>query len=136
MNLEKPYLVIIFGLLLFLGISNLFDHKLKHDFPYAYGASDAFQQQTRVEGIKDAGNYRLEPFYIVKGFKDVIGYYPPVIHHLGVILHSSANMPVYDTTYFMVFFNAILAALVMYIIIRSYNKQIAILALPLTILIF
>ena len=136
MNLEKPYLVIIFGLLLFLGISNLFGHKLKHDFPYAYGASDTFQQQTRVEGIKDAGNYRYEPFYIVKGFKDVVGYYPPVIHHLGIMLHYSSGVPVYDTVYFMVFFNAILAAFVMYIIINSYNKQIALLSLPLSILIF
>jgi len=136
MNLEKPYLVIIFGLLLFLGISNLFDHKLKHDFPYAYGASDAFQQQTRVEGIKDAGNYRLEPFYIVKGYKDVIGYYPPVIHHLGILLYFASGIPVYDTIYFMVFFNAILAALVMYILIRKYSKHIAMLSLPLSILIF
>ena len=136
MNLEKPYLALIFALLLILGVSNLFDHRLKHEFPWAYGASDAFQQQTRVEGIKDAGNYRLEPFYIVKGYKDVLGYYPPVIHHLGVVLHFASGIPVYDTVYFMVFFNAILAALVMYIMIRKYSKHIAMLALPLSILIF
>ncbi|MBW2976430.1 hypothetical protein KY347_03215 [Candidatus Woesearchaeota archaeon] len=136
MNLEKPYLLVVFGLLLFIGISNLWDHTLEHGFPYGYLASDTFQQQTRAEGINDAGNYRFEPFYIVKGYEDVIGYYPPVIHHLGVILHSSTGIPVYDTVYFMVFFNAILAAFVMYLIIRSYNKQIAILSLPLSILIF
>ena len=136
MNLEKPYLAIVFATLLFLGISNLWDHRLQHEFPYGYLASDTFQQQTRVEGIKDAGNYRLEPFYIVKGFQDVIGYYPPVIHHLGIILHFSSGIPLYDTIYFMVFFNAILAAFVMYILIRSYSKQIALLSLPLSILIF
>ena len=66
MNLEKPYLAIVFGALLFLGISNLWDHRLQHEFPYGYLASDTFQQQTRAEGIKDAGNYKYEPFYIVK----------------------------------------------------------------------
>ena len=81
MNLEKPYLLIFFGVMLFLGISNLWDHRIQHEFPYGYLASDTFQQQTRAEGIKDAGNYRFEPFYIVKGYKDVVGYYPPVIHH-------------------------------------------------------
>ncbi|MCH8004061.1 MAG: hypothetical protein IH934_05525 [Nanoarchaeota archaeon] len=136
MNLEKPYLLIVFGVLLFLGVANLWDHRIQHEFPYGYFASDTFQQITRSEGIKDAGNYRFEPFYIVKGYQDVIGYYPPVIHHLGAILHFSTGTPIYDTTYFMIFFNAILAAFVMYIIIRSYNKQIAILSLPLSILIF
>ena len=136
MNLEKPYLLIVFSVLLLLGISNLFDHRLQHEFPYGYLASDTFQQQTRVEGIKDAGNYRLEPFYIVKGYKDVLGYYPPIIHHLGVVLSFSTGIPAYDTTYFMVFFNGIMTAFVMYIIIRSYNKKIAILSLPLSILIF
>ncbi|MEK6876899.1 MAG: hypothetical protein AABX63_05765 [Nanoarchaeota archaeon] len=136
MNLEKPYLLVFFGLMLFLGVSNLWDHRLQHEFPYSYLASDTFQQQTRAEGIKDAGNYRLEPFYIVKGFKDVIGYYPPLIHHLGIALHSQTNIPVYDTAYFMVFFSAILAAFVMYVIIRSYSKHVAILSLPLSILIF
>ncbi|MEK6984012.1 MAG: hypothetical protein AABX33_05540 [Nanoarchaeota archaeon] len=136
MNLEKTYLALVFALLLYLGVSNLFDHRLKHEFPYGYGASDTFQQQTRVEGIEDAGNYRLEPFYIVKGYKDVIGYYPPIIHHLGIVLHFASGIPAYDTIYFMVFFNAILAALVMYLIIRKYSKHIAMLALPLSILIF
>ncbi len=136
MNFEKPYLALFFGILLFLGVSNLWGHRLQHDFPYGYFASDTFQQQTRAEGIKDAGNYRYEPFYIVKGYRDVIGYYPPVLHHLGVMLHYSAGIPVYDAVYFMVFFIAILAVFVMYIIIRIYNRQIAILSLPLSILIF
>ncbi|MBI2541620.1 hypothetical protein HYV80_02850 [Candidatus Woesearchaeota archaeon] len=136
MNPEKPYLAIVFGALLFLGISSLWGYRLQHEFPYSYLASDTFQQQTRAEGIKDAGNYRLEPYYIVKGYKDVVGYYPPVLHHLGILLHFSSGIPLYDTIYFMVFFNAILSAFVMYILIRNFSKQIALLSLPLSILLF
>lgn len=135
MDLEKPLLAAFFVLLLFLGVSNLWNHKIQHDFPYSYMASDTFQQQTRAEGIKDAGSYRYEPFYIVKGWKDVIGYYPPLLHHAGILL-SFSGIPVYDTVYFMVFFNAILAAFVMYLIIRKYNRHIAMLSLPLAVLIF
>ena len=136
MNLEKPVLGAFFILMLFLGVSNLWDHKVSHEFPYSYMASDTFQQQTRAEGIKEAGNYKYEPFYITKGWEDVIGYYPPVLHHAGILLSFSAGMETYDTVYFMVFFNAILASLIMYFIIRKYNKHIAILSLPLSILIF
>ncbi len=136
MNLEKPVLGAFFILMLFLGASNLWDHKIAHEFPYGYMASDTFQQQTRAEGIKDAGNYRYEPFFITKGWKDVIGYYPPVLHHAGILLSFSSGIESYDTVYFMVFFNAILAALVMYLIIRKYNRHVAILSLPLSILIF
>lgn len=135
-NLEKFYLLIFFGILMYLGPSNLWDHKLSHDFPYGYLASDTFQQQTRAEGIMAAGNYRYEPFFIVKGFRDAVGYYTPVLHHLGILLHYASGVPLYDTIYFMVFFAAILGAFVMYVIIGSYNKQIAILSLPLSILIF
>ncbi len=136
MNLEKPYLLFVFGIMLFVGVSNLWGYRLQHEFPYGYLASDTFQQQTRAEGIKDAGNYKYEPFYIVKGYKDVVGYYPSVLHHLGIILSFASGVPVFDTIYFIVFLNGILAAFVMYITIRSYNKQIAILSLPLSILIF
>ena len=97
MNLEKPYLIVVIGLLLFLGVSNLWDNRIQHNYPYGYFASDTFQQQTRAEGIKDAGNYRYEPFYIVKGYTDVVGYYTALIHHLGVLLSFASGIPLYDT---------------------------------------
>ncbi len=136
MDAEKLFLPAVFALLLFLGVGNLWDHRLAHEFPYSYFASDTFQQQTRAEGIKDAGNYRHEPFYIVKGYRDVIGYYPALLHHLGIVLSYSSGIPLYDTIYFMVFFSAMLAAFVMYIIIRKFSRQVALLSLPLLILIF
>lgn len=136
MNIEKPYLAVMLALLLFLGVGTLWDHRLVHDFPYAYLASDTFQQQTRAQGIADAGSYVHEPPYIVKGYTDVIGYYPPVLHHLGILLGSAAGIPLYDAIYFAVFLAAIAAAFVMYIIIRSASRQAALLALPMSLLLF
>ena len=136
MNLEKPYLAIVFCLLLFLGVGNLWDHRLSHDFPFGYLASDTFQQQTRAEGIMDAGSYRYEPSYIVKGYSDVVGYYPSVLHHLGILLHYASGVPLYDTVYFIVFLAALGAVFAMYLIIRSVSRQAAIVALPLSLLLF
>lgn len=129
-------MVLIFGVFLFIGCSSLFSNKLSHDYPYGYLASDTFQQQTRIEGIKDAGNYRYEPFYIVTGYKDVVGYYPPLLHHLGVVFSYVSGLETYDAAYFMVFFLSAVAMLMMYFAIKKYNKNIAVLSVPLSMLLF
>ncbi len=136
LDFEKIFLVAFFGLFLYLGSGFLFDHRLSHDFPYAYLASDAFQHQTRAESIKDAGNYRNEANYIVFGFKGAVGYYPPVLYDLSVMLSHLSGLEVYDTIYFLVFFIAGFGALAMYFVIRQFNKNVAIISLPVSLLVF
>ncbi len=135
-SIEKVFLFIVFFLLLWLGLANLWDHRIKHDFPYGYMASDTFQHQTRAESIKDAGNYKNEAFYIAKGFHDVVGYYPPLIYHTGVIFSQLAGLEVYDGAYFVIFFLACVATLIMYYVIKHFNAIVAYLSLPLAIFIF
>jgi len=134
--LEKAFLLLTLSILLYIGYSNLADHTLKHGFPYGYLASDAFQHQIRAEAIKDAGNFRYEAPYISHGFEKVIGRYPPLVYHLAVNFSYLSGLEVYDSIYFLVFLFGSLSALAMYLIIRDFNKNIAILSLPLTILIF
>jgi hypothetical protein len=135
-NLEKIILIIFFGVILFSGPGALFDHKIKHDFPFAYGASDAFQHQIRAESIKDIGNFRYEPPYLEKGVENIVGVYPPVVYHLAAIFSYASGTEVYDSIYFIVVFFSIIASFVMYLIIRNFNKTVALLSLPLSILIF
>ena len=134
-GIEKILLLAFFTAMLSLGPGILFDHKIKHDFPFAYGASDAFQHQVRADAIKDIGN-RFEAPYIVKGFKDFVIIYPPVMYQLAIMLSYSSGLEVYDAIYFVVVFFAVIAALIMYFVIREFNKTVAILSLPLSILIF
>ena len=129
-------MVLFFGVFLLLGNGFLFGHRLQHDYPYAYLASDAFQHQTRAQGIKDAGNYRNEPSYIVMGVQNAVGYYPPVLYHLSVILSYLSGLEVYDTIYFLVFFFAAIASLAMYFVIRQFNKNAALISLPVSFLVF
>ena len=135
-DIEKIILAIFFLVILFLGPGVLFDHKIKHDFPFAYGASDAFQHQIRAEAIKDMGNFRYEASYISKGFEGTVGVYPPALYHLAAILSYAAGIEVYDAIYFIVTFFAIIAALIVYFIIKNFNKTVALLSLPLSMLIF
>src|SRR3989344_5564269 len=104
--LENAYLILVFSILLSIGNANLWNHRLSHDFPYGYLASDAFQHQVRAEAIKDAGNFRYEAKYISQGFENVVGRYPPLIYHLGIMFSYSTGLEVYDAIYFIVFFFA------------------------------
>ena len=136
LDLEKLYLIVFFGLFLLLGNGFLFEHHLSHEFPYAYLASDAFQHQTRAQSIKDAGNYKNEASYIVMGVENAIGYYPPVLYDLSVILSYLTGLEVYDTIFLLVFLFAGMASLLMYIIIRQFNKNVAVISLPVSLLMF
>ena len=135
-DLEKIFLILFFAILLFVGPGILFDHKIKHDFPFAYGSSDSFQHQVRAEAIKDAGNFKYEAFYISKGIENSIGRYPPALYHLAVNLSYAAGIETYDSIYFIVLFFEIIAAFIMYFVVRNFNKTAAMLSMPLSLLVF
>ncbi len=136
LDAEKIILVIFLVILLFIGPGSIFSHQLKHDFPYGYSASDAFQHQTRAEAIKDAGNFRNEASYISFGLEGLVGRYPPTLYHLAVIFSYASGMEVYDSIYFIVLLFSVVGAAMMYFIIRNFNKNAALISLPLMILIF
>ena len=135
LDIEKIILIIFVAVFLFIGPGNLFEHKIKHDFPYGYFASDSFQHQTRAEAIKDSGNFRNEAPYISKSLENIVGWYPPLLHHLAVIISYIGGIEVYDSIYFSVFFFTIIGILVMYFIVKNFNKNIALLSLPFAIIV-
>ncbi len=135
-NSEFTVVAVLVGVALFLGPGSFLGHKLGHDFPYGYGASDAFQHQTRAEAIKDMGNFRYEAPYISSSFEGVVGRYPPVLYHLGVIFSAASGMEVYDGIYAIVLLFGVLGILVFYCLVRQFNKAVALLSLPISMLIF
>jgi hypothetical protein len=135
-NLEYMMLGIFFLTMMFLGPGEIFGNKISHDYPFGYGASDAFQHQTRAEFIKDTGNFRYEADYISKGFEDVIGRYPPILYHISVIFSQAAGIEVYDSIFLIVLIFGIISSLLFYFVIKLFNPSVALLSLPLSILIF
>ena len=133
---EYIFIFIIFTALLFFGLGNLWGHTLMHETPTGYSASDAFQHQTRAEAIKVIGNYVTEPPWIAAGLTDVIGVYPPGLYYLSISLSFVGGLEVFDTIYIIAFVFSILGAILFYYIIRKFNKAVALISLPFSVLIF
>ncbi len=136
MKLEKLLLFIFFVLFLWSSIGTLWDYKIVHGFPFALMASDAFQHQTRTEAIKAQGNYFFEPFWIVAGWTDNLGFYPPLMYHIGVLLSYASGLETWDVMYLFVFLFVALAMLVAYYAIKQFNPQVALVALPFMALVY
>ncbi len=134
--LELIFLFLITGLFLWNGAAILFDQKITHDFPWGYLATDAFQHQTRIQWIKDVGSYYYEPPYLSAGLKDVIGTYPPLIHHASIALSYASGLEVYDASYFLVFVFGIFSLLTVYLILKEFHPFVALLGIPLVLFTF
>ncbi|MBI4140281.1 hypothetical protein HY485_00430 [Candidatus Woesearchaeota archaeon] len=129
--IETITLLIFIGAMLWIGIADSWGHRIAHDFPYSYLASDTFQHQTRAQWIKDTGNYRYEAPYYSGGLKDTVGFYPPILNHISVIFSYVSGLEVYDTILLLTVSLAIIGGLIFYLIITKYNRKIAMLSLPL-----
>ncbi|MCP3682781.1 MAG: hypothetical protein GY861_08840 [bacterium] len=136
LNLSAIFIIIFIPVFLWLGCGTLFDHQVSHEFPYAYFASDAFLHQGTAEAIKDAGHYNNMPAYITGGFDGVVGMNPPLLNQIAAAFSHATGIEVYDTIYLFIFISALLAVLVLYLIVRKFNENVALLALPLSFLIF
>ncbi|MDO8480276.1 MAG: hypothetical protein Q7S65_00505 [Nanoarchaeota archaeon] len=137
MNLRAEETVVAFFVFLFLffGAGTLWQHELQHDFPYGYLASDTFQHQVRAESIKVMGDYQYEAPWIVAGYTDNVGFYPPVLYHLGVALSYGSGLETYDSAYLIVFLFALLASLAAYQLLKRWSGH-ALLILPFCLLLF
>lgn len=135
-KLIEVIFLIIFTVAFFIPISNLWDQRITHEFPYAYAAADAFTHAHNLEGIKDQGHYRTNFYYESGGFNDVIGVNPPFAGHIGAILSTASGIETYDIMYFLVFLSLYLSCLGVYLLARRYSFVYALLSLPFSTAIF
>ena len=135
-NLEYIYLIVFFAIMLWIGYGMLSNHKLGHSYPHGFSASDCFIQPGYADHIKDVGNFRNFPDYGAFGYKDVIGYYPPIPSHLTALFSLSTGLGIHDSIILLIIILMCIGSLLMYLIIKSFNRNIAILSLPLSTLMF
>ncbi len=127
---ETGLLVIFTIVFLWLGTGVMLDHQIAHPFPVGYLASDTFLHQSTAEGIKELGSYQEFPPYMTGGVENTAGLNPPIFNHLAAAMSQLTGLEVYDTMPLLVFVFLLLSALGMYLVIRRYNKHLALLALP------
>jgi len=133
---EWSYVILFSLFLVYIGMATTMNYQLKHPFPYGLSASDAFGEVAYTEGIKDLGNYRVLPNYIRYGFDDTLGFHMPIYNHIVAIFSFASGLPVWDSLLIIGFLYSIFAVLGMYLIIRSFNKNIALISLSLSVFLY
>lgn len=119
-----------------MGPANVLDNKISHDFPFGYFASDSFWHHTFADTVAREGSFKYYPYSYNGGFEKITAFNPGLFYQLSSLFASLTNLEVYDSTIFLVYLLGILSIFTAYIMIRAFNKTIALFSLPLMILIF
>lgn len=134
--IEEIFLLIVFGTLLWLGIANLYDYRILHSSPWGYFASDSVHNLYLNENLYEQGNWRYSPWYINAGYNNTVNFVLPLFAHLNVNLAYASGLNIYDSLILLTVFFACIGALLMFVLIRSYNKYVAYLSTPLFAFLF
>jgi hypothetical protein len=135
-HLEYAYLLFVFGLLLWAAVANLYQHRIEHEFPHGFMASDSFWHYITTQHIYDSGSYRYWPPYTAAGHTDVVGWQPPLLYQSIALFSHTAGLEVYDSYFFILAFIIVLSVLAFYLLIKKINTPVALLSLPLSVFLF
>jgi len=135
-SIEWLYVFLFSIFLAYIGMAATMNYGLKHSFPYGFSASDAFGEIAYTEGIIDSGNHKFLPYYIRAGFTDNVPFHMPIFNHIAALFSLASGLPVWDSLLFIGYLFSIVGVLVMYIIIREFNRNIALISLPLSIFLY
>jgi len=124
-NLEYVFLIVVFGLLLWMGIGGIYQGRLAHDFPHGYMAQDSFGKLGRSQTLDQTESILYAPKHTTGGLEDVVEYYPPLSAIPVVLLHRLCGLELYDLMFFLSIFFSVVAALVTYLLVKDFNKNIA-----------
>lgn len=135
--IETAVIILFVSLFVFLKLAQPWDYRISHPYPAFYNANDNFVNgYVYPQYIKEAGNFVHQPPQLVGGFKDVVGYYPPLLLHLSAMFSTISGIETYDATYLIITLFSISAMLLVYFVIRRHSKDLAIISLPFMIGIF
>jgi hypothetical protein len=127
-HLEFLFLLFVFSLLLWMGVAGVYQNKLSHDFPHGFMAMDSFWKLGRAQNLDQTGNQFYAQEHLASDLEGVVETYPPLLATSTVLLHRLSGLEVYDSIFFLTVLFAVFAALVMYLLIRDFNKNLAIIA--------
>lgn len=135
-NFEKLFLLFFFAAALFIGMSNIFDNSLSHEFPYAFMASDPFIHYLATDSLKEGGNFFHVQTWWTAGYDDVEYCMPPQNYMMAAAFSYNSGLESYDSIYFISILAAILNALIVYLMLRKISKNAAIISLPFSLIVF
>ena len=135
LNIEYFYLAIMLVALLYVGPGTILGHRIVHDLPYGYFASDAFGEIAYADWFKDHGKHDLLPYYLKFGHEDLVAFHMPTFYSINALNSVITGFEVYDGVILPYIF-LILALFIMYFVSRNFSKGVAILGLPIGVFLF
>ncbi len=135
LNFEYLFLIAFISVFLATGLG-VFDQKLTHQFPMGYFASDSFFHQAETQWMADQGVIKYALPSMEGGRKDVYDAHPPFLFALTSFFSYASGLEVHDAIYFLVILMLMLIALTIYAITRRFNRNVAMLSIPITLLVF
>ena len=117
--------------MLYYGCAQVNEYKINIEYPHGYRANDAFFHPALARYIKDVGNFMYNPPYAAYGYNDTIHWYPPLLPYLTAQFSFLTGIDPYNLIIFMLVLLTTFASLIMYFIIKHFNKSVALLSLPL-----
>jgi len=125
---EFAFLLIIFGVLLWMGIGAYYEHTLNYDYPKGFMATDAFYKYDRAAFLDETGDNRHTPSYLCSGVEGIEERYPFISFHNIVLFKDASGLELYNSQLLLSVLYTILGGLLTYIIIRKYNQKLALLS--------
>lgn len=126
--LESLFIVIVFAILLWISIGANYEHKLDHSFPRGFMAGDSFYKYNRAYHLDKTGENKYVPETMTGGVAGLSQFYPYLVFHSTVLFNNIAGLNLYNSHFLLKVLYTILAALLFYVIVRRYNKNVALLS--------
>ncbi len=135
LDFEHVFLAVFMVIFLATGMG-VYEQKLSHEFPVGYFASDAFFHQAEATYMTEQGKVKYASPAIVGGRTDVYDIHPPFTFAAVGPLAIASGLKVYDLMYLFIILLLLLITLLMYAIIRQYNRNVAMMSIPISLLVF
>jgi len=132
---EYFYLLAFITLFLYIGLSDTMGRRLNNDYPVGLLASDPFHYYNYVEGLDERGKFDYFPYYISFNLSTMVAYQPPLFFTNAAIIGNVFDTANYNALHIMMVIFLSAGIILMYFLIRRYNKNVAILSLPLALFI-
>ncbi len=135
LNLEFIVLAIFFVIMIkFVFVFG--DGYLNHESPYKLVAGDAFWFTQTADSVSETGGTKYWPAYVENGIENASFERPPFLFLSMAQFSDFVGAKNYDTLIHYALFFIILSIISVYLLLRLFNKNIALLSLPLLLFAF
>jgi hypothetical protein len=136
-NKYETIIILLFSILfLYFGVGTLLDYEVRNEYPLNYFANDAFQYSSFSSYAKGSEQIRFVGKFMTYDLEGALFFLPPLRPIGESAVSYFSGLSIYDSIQIMLMFYAYFSIMCFYLLIRRYNKYVAMLSLAPCFLIF